>query len=184
MYTRELADVLKTGGIAVLATDTLYGIVASALQKNAVEKIYTIKARDLDKPYIILLSSAVELKNFGITPTSEQSVYLNSVWPGKVSVILPLPTSTSTLYQYLHRGKKALAFRVPAKSELRELLKQTGPLVAPSANTQGGEPAITVDEAKSYFGDLVDMYVDEGLIEGSPSRLVDLTGIEPKILRN
>lgn len=89
----------------------------------------------------------------------------------------------STKFQYLHRGTKSLAFRLPKKKPLRELLEKTGPLVAPSANPQGLEPAKNITEAKKYFGDMVDVYVAGGKLEGKPSKLISLLEKKPKILR-
>ena len=94
---------------------------------------------------------------------------MSKVWPGKVSAILPCP---SREFSYLHRGTKTLAFRLPKKGDLRELLKKTGPLAAPSANPEGLEPAKTVKEAKGYFGDAVDFYIDEGRLASLPSTLI------------
>ncbi len=167
----KLIEVLKEGGVAVVPTDTIYGLVGSAFNEMAVAKIYALKKRDLNKPLIILISDLADLKLFGVdlTPVLEQK--LNKYWPGPVSLILP----TS-------RGN--LAFRLPAKDDLKVLIKHTGPLVAPSANLEGEPPAETIDQAKNYFGEQVDFYLDGGELRGKASTLIDLTGGEEKILRN
>ena len=162
---------LKNGGVGVLATDTLYGIVGSALNQTAVEKIYNLRKRDLDKPMIILIPDIDALKIFDISLSSKDTDILKKLWPNKVSVIL---SCNSQKFEYLHRGTNALAFRVPKKESLRALLKETSPLVAPSANTQGEKPAETIAEAKQYFGDEVDFYLDEGFISSEPSTIVSL----------
>lgn len=170
-------QILKKGGVGVLATDTLYGIVASAFSKSAVERIYRLKGRDENKPFIILISSSLDLKKFGVSLSREQKTFLESVWPGPVSVILSVPEKK---FEYLHRGTKSLAFRLPKNKKLQELLKKTGPLVAPSANPQGQTPAKNIFIAKKYFGDSIDFYVAGGSREGKPSAVVSLTG--PKIM--
>ena len=140
--------ILKKGNIGVIPTDTLYGIVGSAFSKKAVERIYEVKGRDENKPFIVLIASISDLKKFDIALTVPQKKLLDGVWPASVSVILPCPQKK---FQYLHRGTKSLAFRLPKDRELQTFLKQTGPLVAPSANPQGGKPAETIAEAKKYF---------------------------------
>jgi L-threonylcarbamoyladenylate synthase len=167
----ELAIILKTNGIAVFPTDTLYGVVGSALSKKTVERIYRLKGRDENKPFIILVSSYKDLEIFGVTLSLEQKKFLTSVWPGPVSVILPCPFKK---FEYLHRGSKTLAFRMPKNKALQTLLRKTGPLVAPSANPQGEAPAETIVEAKAYFSNQVDAYVAGGRKKGKPSTVVSL----------
>lgn len=162
---------LKVGKIGIIPTDTIYGIVGSALNQETVEKIYKLRKRSLDKPFIILISSVDDLEKFDISLTEKQKEFLEKNWPNPLSVILPY---FSQKFEYLHRGKHALAFRMPKDEELLELLKATGPIVAPSANPEGKKPAETIIEAKKYFGDKIDFYVDEGKIIETPSTLIEL----------
>ncbi len=177
---KEETKILKNGGIGVLATDTLYGIVGSALSKKAVQRIYKVKGRDDKKPFIILISSIRDLQKFSVRITPEQKGFLEREWPGAVSIILPCKPKK---FDYLHRGTESLAFRMPKKKKLTELLKKTGPLVAPSANPQGLTPAATILEAKKYFGETVDFYVPEGTKEGKASKIVSLLGLTPIVIR-
>lgn len=174
------ARILKEGGIAVVPTDTLYGVCASAFSKPAVERVYELKGRDENKPFIVLISAVDDLKQFGVKLTLHQKAYLDEVWPGPVSVILPCPLKKLA---YLHRGTNSLAFRLPKHKKLRDFLKKTGPLTAPSANPQGAEPAHTIKEAKNYFGNKVDVYIAGGKKIGKPSMLVSMMSGNPEVLR-
>ncbi len=174
-------DILADNGIGVIPTDTLYGVVGSAFSQKAVEKIYSVKGRDENKPFIILISTIGDLEKFGIELLPGQTEFLNSVWPGAVSLILPCLKKE---FEYLHRGTNSLAFRLPDDKNLLEFLKKTGPLVAPSSNPQGKVPAHTLGEAKKYFGDNVDFYIDGGEKNGQPSKIVSLLEAEPKIIRS
>ncbi|GEM_PF-220373 len=173
-------DVLLRGGVVVMPTDTTYGVVGSALNEKAVNEIYRLRKRDLDKPFIVLIADRKDLKKFGVVLTEVQSKILDKVWPGPVSVILSCPPDKLA---YLHRGKKTLAFRLPQKPELQRLLRQTGPLVAPSANPQGHPVAKDISEARAYFGYHVGFYQDGGTVVASPSRLIDITDGTEKVLR-
>jgi len=169
---RFVAGLLKNGAVGVMPTDTIYGIVGSALRRDTVERIYHLRKRDPEKPMIILIASPGDLKSFGISPSPRTKKILGNVWPGKVSVVLPCP---SKKFHYLHRGTKTLAFRMPAPPHLRRLLRATGPLVAPSANFEGEEPARTITEAKRYFGENVEFYGSAGRRTASkPSTLISL----------
>jgi L-threonylcarbamoyladenylate synthase len=176
-----IAPILLAGGIGILPTDTLYGMVGSALNKNAVERIYSLRERDLKKPMIILISSLGDFKKFGIKLNEKQEEKIKKLWPGKVSVVLD---SALKKLEYLHRGGKTLALRFPKDAELLKILKKTGPLVAPTANIAGKKPSQTYAEARKYFGDRVDFYVDNGKLKSKPSTLVKLSeNGEIKILR-
>ena len=168
---KEIVEILKNGGVGVLPTDTLYGLVGSALSKKAVARIYKLRRRNPKKPTIILISSLKDLNFFNIKPNSQLKKILNRFWPGKISIILNCP---SKKFLYLHRGAKTLAFRLPNKRDLVNLIKKVGPLVAPSANLEGKPPAKTISQAKKYFGDKVDFYIDAGKLNGLPSTLIQI----------
>jgi len=164
--------ILQKGGVGVVPTDTVYGIVASALDKKAVQRVYVLRKRNPKKPMIILIAHEAQLGLFGVHPSVQERKMLRQVWPGRVSVILPC---SQKFFTYLHRGTKTLAFRVPVSVSLRAFLKKTGPLIAPSANTEGRHPAETVSEAKKYFGTEADFYVSaQKRVNGNPSAVAEL----------
>lgn len=154
-----------------MPTDTIYGIVGSALNPQTVEEIYALRKRDTTKPLIVLISSLNDLKQFDIKLTKEQKSFLQKIWPNPVSVILSCPNEK---FSYLHRGKKSLAFRVPRNGMLMQILKEVGPLVAPSANLEREKPAETIEEAKKYFGGKIDFSFDGGRLKSKPSTIVQL----------
>lgn len=181
-----ISNILERGGVAIIPTDTLYGIVAKAFSKKAVERVYEVKGRDTGKPCIVLIASFDDLKLFGygklLHPDGDYYRFLSHVWPDKVSIVLPCKTLK---LKYLHRGTDGIAFRMvgPKNSSLYKLIKKVGPLVAPSANPQGLAPAHTITQAYDYFKDTVDGYIDGGVRDTAPSTLVSLLGSKPKVLR-
>ncbi|HET9850464.1 MAG TPA: L-threonylcarbamoyladenylate synthase [Candidatus Saccharimonadales bacterium] len=175
----DIIEILKNGGVGVMATDTIYGLVGSAFSPNAVERIYQLKGRRADKPFIILIASPRYLKLFDIHLDKNLSAQLKQFWPGPVSLVLPCPQDK---FAYLHRGGQSLAFRVPAKPALRRLLASTGPLTAPSANPEGSPPAGNITEAKQYFDDQVDFY-RAGQVGGSASKVIRLSQDGLEVLR-
>jgi|SRR3989344_3665657 len=177
--TEKNIKILKSGGVGVIPTDTLYGLVACAQNRKAVEKVYVLKKRDPKKPCIILINSIEDVGLFGVTLTRELLKTLYKFWPGKVSIEL---LCSDDRFEYLHRGKKSLAFRLPNKKDLLDMLAKTGPLVAPSANKEGEYPAQNIFQAKKYFGDNVDFYEDGGLLKSLPSTLIKIEKGKVKIL--
>lgn len=180
MSLSEATVVLNRGGLAVIPTDTLYGIVARALDKKAVRRLYRIRRHTPQKPFIILISNRKDLAAFGIRPSAAVSRFLQRAWPGAVSVILPC---RGKKFAYLHRETNTLAFRLPRSRWLLSLVHATGPLVAPSANPEGKKPAETMAQARRYFGTEVDAYASGGRLAGKPSTLVSLTGKKPRLVR-
>jgi L-threonylcarbamoyladenylate synthase len=164
-------EYLHSGHVGVIPTDTIYGVVASAHSPEAVERLYTLRDRDPSKPFIVLVASAEQLSELEVSASGVLVRVLEKLWPGPLSVILPCKGTT---FEYLHRGTGSIAVRLPEDEALRQLIEETGPLVAPSANTAGSEPATTVAAARAYFGNRVDFYVDGGERVGEPSTLIAL----------
>lgn len=176
----DVNNQLKNGGIVVMPTDTIYGIVGSALNPETVEKIYQLRKRASNKPFIILVSSLDDLKKFDIQLTDEQKEFLEKIWPNPVSVVLPCEDEK---FKYLHRGTKSLAFRIPKNRWLLKILEQTGPLVAPSANFEGEKPSETIKQAKKYFGNNIAFYLDGGRVKATPSTIIEVGVNSVKTLR-
>ena len=163
----ENIEILKNGGVGVIPTDTIYGLVGSALKEETVKRITKIKNRSDGKGFIVLISSPEDLKMFGIAISETAKIFLQKFWPGKVSVAFD--------------DKRA--FRIPDRTELLDLLKQTGPLIAPSANPEGLPPAKNISDAKNYFQNNVDFYEDGGELNSPPSTLVRIAGDKVEVLR-
>ena len=185
----ENIEILKNGGVGIIPTDTVYGIVCSAFSQKALSRLYEIKGRDEDKPPVVLISALDDLKLFGIDPKEVTKIFtcpsevserrrIKKFWPGKVSIIFNIKPELN----YLDKGR-GLAIRWPADKKVLEFLKQTGPLATSSANIQGQPPAKNISEAKKYFGNNVDFYEAGGDLESLPSTLVDLRDGQVKILR-
>lgn len=176
----NIGTALKNGDTAVIPTDTIYGVVTSALNKESVEKVYRIRKRSPEKPFIILINQLSDLNTFRISLSKNELNVLNNIWPNKVSAVLPC--NNEELF-YLHRGTNALAFRLPQDEFLNRLLKFSGPLIAPSANLEGESPAETISKALEYFSNKVDIYIDGGVIKGQSSTLISLIDEKVTLLR-
>ena len=167
----KLIDTLTAGGITVFPSDTLYGVMARADNKEAVERLYEVKRRAPGKACIVLVADTSQLEGLGLHVPLWAEVLLERAWPGPLSIAFEV---TSLTPEYIHRGVGSVAVRLPDDEDLRCLIRKTGPLVAPSANPEGLPPATTVHWAKEYFGDLVDYYFDGGPVSGQPSTVISL----------
>ena len=182
----QVAGWLASGRVGVIPTDTLYGIVGSALRRKTVERIYRLRLRNPKKPMIILIGDVRDIVRFGVQFDRPTAKILKKIWPGKVSVILPIALRRKAdlaAFKYLHRGVRSLAFRLPRPAWLRALLRKTGPLVAPTANFEGKPPAKTIHAAKKYFGDRVDFYVNVDRLQAKPSTLLEIRNGRVTVVR-
>lgn len=172
----SLVEYLKTpGAVAVIPTDTVYGVVARAADPNAVAALYTLKHRHA-KPGTLIAASIDQLVELGFKRRYVTAV--EQFWPGAVSVIIPCAN-----LEYLHQGVGSLAVRIPDDPWLIELLTQTGPLQTSSANQPGEPPATTIQEAKDYFGDEVAWYEDGGVVNRPPSTVIQIIDDAIEIVR-
>ena len=168
-FSDEIISKLPKGGVGVLPTDTVYGLMGLAVDERAVKKIYSLKEREAQKPSVVLIADLEDLGLFGVELSYDLRNKLSRLWPARVSVILPVKHRFSHLVQ----GPLGThAFRVPPHKELRRLIEQVGPLIAPSANLSNQSPAKNLAEARAYFGERVDFYVDGGVLNEDPSTVV------------
>lgn len=177
MLTKDQIHQLKSGAVAVIPTDTVYGLACSAQDHVAVARLYALKHRH-QKPGTIIAANVDQLVDLGIPRR-----YLKPIadyWPNPLSVVVPIGFS----HQELHLGKMSLAVRIPKHEGLQQLLTATGPLLTSSANLPSEPVALNVDQAKKYFGGEVDFYVDGGDLTGHrPSTIIRVVDDAIEVLR-
>lgn len=152
---------LDKGKIAVIRTDTLYGIIAKVNDQEAIEKVYTVKHRDPSKACITLVSDKKDIGQYG-----DEVERVSSEFPNQAITVL-VPRTIEP--EFLTRGKNMVSYRIPKDQRVLDILKQTGPVIAPSANPEGLAPARTIAQAQGYFGEAVDIYVDDGEVDENVS---------------
>jgi L-threonylcarbamoyladenylate synthase len=175
--SQRAVELLRQGGVGVLPTDTVYGLVARAADEQAVVRLYALKHRE-HKPGTVIAASVEQLEELGV-----ERRYLDMAkkwWPGPLSIETPLEGH----YDYLTQGTGHCAWRVVGDEGLRRFLEQTGPLQTSSANQPGEPVSVSVEMAKAYFGGSVDFYVDGGdLSERKPSTVVRMVGNDIEVIR-
>lgn len=163
----EITDALVNKGIAVVRTDTIYGIIALASKQRAVEKVYAAKRRDPSKQCIILIPGSGSVREHSATIAKYSA-------PDQPPTSIIVPATNE--HEWLLRGGNTIAYRVVRDEFLKKVVQAVGPVIAPSANPEGLPPARTIEEAKAYFGDMVDVYIDGGEVpeEVQASRIIEV----------
>lgn len=179
----KVSAFLKNGGVVICPTDTVYGFLADASNKKAVEKIYNIKHRPKAKPLSLFvkdLKMAHEVALINETQLEELKKY----WPGKYTFRLKLKVKNqkSKLYGL---SKDTVALRIPNYKFLNNLLEKVNmPLAQTSVNVSGEAPLNTISDIMDAFGKTDVLVVDDGNLKKSePSKIIDLTGNTIKTIR-
>ncbi|MGT2771334.1 L-threonylcarbamoyladenylate synthase [Streptococcus marimammalium] len=176
----SVSEILENGGAVVLPTETVYGLFAKAFDKTAVDKVYQLKQRPLDKALNLNISSYEEM----ISYSTNQPDYLKNLYdcflPGPLTIILQ---ANEKVPKWLNSGMHTIGFRVPKHPTTLQLIKKHGPLIGPSANISGKKSGVYFDNIMVSFNGKVSGIKDDAFLTGCDSTILDLSGKNAKILR-
>jgi L-threonylcarbamoyladenylate synthase len=173
---------LRAGRLVVLPTDTVYGLAADGESEPAARALYTAKGRDAIQPTAVLFASVdVLLERVPELPARAVGA-AQALLPGPFTLILE---NRARRYSWLNSQRPdAIGVRIPAVTgAARAVLEALGAVVATSANMPGGVDPRRVEEVPPEIAAAVDVVLDGGELPGTPSTVVDLTGPEPRVLR-
>jgi L-threonylcarbamoyladenylate synthase len=172
---------LQRGELAVLPTDTVYGVAADAFSPAAVEKLLAAKGRGRDMPVPVLVGSKQGLDGLADYVTDDMRALVDAFWPGALTIIVQAAPS---LAWDLGETRGTVAVRMPQHPVTLEVLSTTGPLAVSSANRTGEPPPVTAEEARMMLGESVEVYLEAGPTAAAvASTIVDLTGDRPQVRR-
>lgn len=172
-------DALKEGKAIVYPTDTVYGIGANALDIEAIEKVYRIKKRPLDKPISICVSKISSIKKIAYINKEVEKI-IEQILPGPFTIIL---NKKENIPSILTTGSEKIGIRIPDNKICMELSKEF-PITTTSANLSGKDIPESVDDILKQLDDTVDLILDAGICRhGIHSTVIDMTLNPPKIVR-
>ncbi len=178
MNISEIVDVLREGKIALLPSDTCYGLSCDATNPAAIEGIFQLKDRPFTKPLSILVSSKEMAKEYVAWDESIERLWKKYL-PGPYTLILPKKLGVN-----LPHISEMVGVRMPKYDLLLQVAEGLGkPIVTTSANIGGGEVCYSVEDvAKQIDMEKIDYVLDIGkLTENKPSTLIFWNGEEEKI---
>lgn len=181
MDISKIVEVINKGELAIVPTDTVYGIIADATNHKAVEKVYLAKKRDFEKPLIIMVSSLEMLNEYISDLTDTEKKLINKYWPGKMTILLK---KNNKIPNIVTANGDLVGVRYPNDKNLIKIMDIVNkPLISTSANIAGNDTITSVDMIEKELYDAVSYVYDDGLIENNPSTLVKVTNEEIIILR-
>ncbi|MGV0784164.1 L-threonylcarbamoyladenylate synthase [Mycolicibacterium peregrinum] len=172
---------VKGGRLVVMPTDTVYGIGADAFDRDAVGSLLAAKGRGRNMPVGVFVGSwsTIDGLVYSVPPAARELI--RAFWPGALSLIV---TQAPSLQWDLGDANGNVMLRMPMHPVAIELLREVGPMAQSSANVSGQPAAVTAAQAHEQLGDKVEVYLDGGPAEQqAASTIVDLTGVQPRILR-
>ena len=176
------ADIIKSGGLVAIPTETVYGLGANGLDEDAVAKIFEAKGRPQDNPLILHISGPEQIELFCHHIPQKAYDLAEAFWPGPLTIVLPakecVPKRTTG-------GLSTVAVRCPDHDAAREIIRLSGvPIAAPSANISGKPSTTTAAHVLHDHDGKIAAVVDGGPSRvGVESTIVDLTDHRPRLLR-
>lgn len=173
-------DAIKVGRVIIFPTDTIYGFLAEATNKKAVERIFKIKKRPKTKPLAVFIKDIKTAKELAEINDSQLKI-IKKYWPGKYTFIL----KRKNALKLFGLGKETIGLRVPEYKPLNDLLEKVDmPLAQTSVNISGKSPLISLKDMVSCFNKYDILIVDGGGLKNrKSSKVFDLTDNKIKILR-
>lgn len=175
-------DALRRGALAIVPTDTVYGIGCAAADRDACARLYACKSRPADQPTALVVGSVEGL--VGALPELDDPAVARyrRVLPGAVTLIVPNPTR-----RFAHlcgTTPERIGVRVPVlEPDVAALADAVGGLALTSANLRGEEPPARLGDVPAKLRRLCAVAIDGGELGGTPSSVIDVTGTEPAVLR-
>ena len=179
---KEIANIIKEGGIAIFPTETVYGIGVDGLNEDAIKKLYEVKKRSFDKPISLLVSNLGMIEKVTKDITDVEYRIMKKFFPGPLTIILK---KKDIVPDILTSGGDSVGIRMPDNEIARKLIELVGnPIATTSANISGNISGTNIESILEDFKENVDCFIDNGDSEiGISSTVIKVVDNVPVILR-
>ncbi len=176
------SQILASGGVVAVPTDTMYGLAADAFNDAAVERVFRLKGRPAGAPLPLLLGATEGMSEFAADVPHHAWRLAELFWPGPLTLVL---RKAERVPAVVSGGGDTVALRVPDHDvPMRIASALRGPITGTSANRSGRRGAITAGEVRRVFGDELDLIVVSTVPpNGLASTVLDLSEQVPRIVR-
>lgn len=181
MNIDKIITEIKAGNLVITPTDTVYGILADAMNLAAIEKVYQAKQRSKTKPLLLLVSDIEMLREYTSMLSEQEAHLINTYMPGKLTLLLKKNTK---VLDNITNGGELVGVRIPDNADLREIIRRVGnPLVSTSANLSDKATATNPELLEPELLEHISYIENIGTIESEPSSLIRVVGDEVEVLR-
>ena len=177
----QAADQIRKGSVAVLPTDTVYGLACAIGNSEAIQRIYDLKKMDAKKPLSILVADMQSVGRYARGVSTPAYRVMKRVLPGPYTFILQ---ASSEVPKIMLRKRRTIGIRMPDDAIAQAILTELHePLLSTSIKTPDDDFMNDPAEIESRYGPRVDVVVDGGRRLSAPSTVVDMSGAEPMLIR-
>ncbi len=179
-FINKAVEVLRSGGVIIYPTDTVYGIGCDIFNKEALERIFSIKHDTNTKLFSFVCA---DLKNISSYAKVSDYAYrtMKHLLPGPYTFILP---AAKNVPKTLWTKRKTVGIRVPNHPIALKLVEEIGnPIISTSVTSRLGDVLHDPYEIRAIFNTQVDLMLASGVLSGQPSSIVDLSEDEPEVIR-
>ena len=174
------SDILKSGGVIVYPTDTIYGLACDVMNKNAVSRIFKIKEVSHQKLLSFIFSDIADIAKWAHIPNNAFRIMKRAL-PGKFTFILP---ASGDVPRSVMGKRRTIGVRVPDCEVARSLVAELGrPLLSTSVPKGSDDYFTDPDEIAETFKNEIDLILHAGIIPNIPSTVIDFTTDPPEIIR-
>ena len=182
VQVQTAVEILRSGGVVSVPTDTLYGLAASAMDPEAVLRLFRIKGRQSDRALPLLLADPGDIATYAVDVPAAAAQLAERFFPGPLTLVL---RSAHKVPDAVSAGLETIALRVPDHPVPRQVARELGTAITGTSANRSGMPAQTTAEGvREQLGADIDYVVDGGSCPGGVvSTVLDLSGPSPVILR-
>ena len=179
---RLAGDIIRTGGLVAIPTETVYGLGCDAMNPAAAAKVFEAKQRPQFDPLIVHIADRSQLDAVVTSQPPLAQKLMDAFWPGPLTIVLP---KQSVIPDLVTAGLSTVAVRMPSHPVAQALIREAGtPIAAPSANPFGYVSPTTAQHVSDQLGSKVDLILDGGPCSvGVESTVVSLIDSPPELLR-
>lgn len=179
-FINKAIDVLKSGGVIIYPTDTVYGIGCDIFNKEALERVFEIKQDTGTKLFSFVCSDLKDISKYAKVSDYAYRA-MKHLLPGPYTFILP---AAKEVPKKLWTKRKTVGIRVPNHTIALTLTKELGhPIISTSVTNRKGDILYDPNEIKAIFNSQIDLMLGAGNLQGEPSSVIDLSNEEPEVVR-
>lgn len=166
----QIIDIIRNGGLVIMPTDTVYGIIGDATNENTIKKVYDIKKRDFNKPLLMLVNGIDMLKEYVDNLSSFEREIIDNYWPGPVTIVFKKNNKVSDI---LSAGMDTVGVRFPDNKLLIDIISKINkPLLSTSVNISGKSEVTNPNFIDEEIINSIDFIMDCGVCDNIASSVI------------
>lgn len=179
-YINKAVEVIKSGGVVIYPTDTVYGLGCDIFNREALERLYLIKNEAGTKLFSFIIPDLKEISKYAKVNDYAYKT-MKKLTPGPYTFVLP---AAKDVPKKLWTKRKTVGIRIPDNEIALEIAREVGnPIISTSVTNRKGEILYDQEEIKAIFNSQVDLMLARSMSHSQPSSIIDLSGEVAEVIR-